>query len=79
MAFPKLAPRTAAHRVVVRLTVEQEGQETVTVPFTIQLVALGHGRGEAGVMAMGMGDGIAAADLRAFAKLIATRLAAAKL
>ncbi len=79
IAFPKVAPRTAAFRVVARMTVERPGQDPVTVPFTIHLLALGHGRGDAGIMAMGVGNGIALSDLRAFAKLTAGRLAAAKL
>lgn len=79
VAFPKLAPRTAAFRIATKVTVEQQGQAPTTVPFTIHLVALGHGRGDAGVMAMGVGAGVPMSDLRAFAKLTAARLAAAKL
>lgn len=79
IAYPKVAPRTAAFRVVARLTVEQPGQAPAKVPVTIHLIALGHGRGEAGLMTMGIGNGVPAADLRAFAKLMAARLAAAKL
>jgi hypothetical protein len=79
IAFPKIAPRTAAFRIVVRLTVEQQGQEPVTVPVTMHIVAVGRGRGEAGLLTSGVGTGIQMADLRSFAKLLATRLAAAKL
>jgi hypothetical protein len=79
IAFPKLAPRTAAFRVVASVTIENPGQPPTTVPFTIHLIALGHGRGDAGLLTMGFGNGVATADLRAFAKLLAVRLAAAKL
>lgn len=78
IAFPKFAPRTAAYRVVVNLSVTEAGK-TTTVPFTLHLVALGNGRGDTGLMTIGLGNGIPGADLRAFAKLLAGRLAAAKL
>jgi hypothetical protein len=78
MAFPKLAPRTAAFKVVLRVTVTEKG-ETATVPFTIHVLALGHGRGDVGLMAMHPGVGLASADLREFGQLLASRLAAAKL
>lgn len=78
IAFPKLAPRTAAYRVVVNLSVTEAGKAT-KVPFTLHLVALGNGRGDTGLMTIGLGSGIPGADLRAFAKLLAGRLAAAKL
>lgn len=73
MAFPRVAPRTAAFRVLARVTATNAGK-TVNVPFAIHLIALGHGRGDAGLIAMGPGTGIPAADLRAFAKLLASRL-----
>jgi hypothetical protein len=79
IAFPKVAPRTAAFRIVARLTVEEQGQPPVNVPLTIHIVALGHGRGEAGMLTTGVGTGVQMADLRSFAKLMAARLAAAKL
>ena len=79
IAFPKVAPRTDAFRVVANVIIEQPGKAPLTVPFTIHLVALGHGRGEAGLLTMGFGPGVSTADLRSFAKLIALRLAAAKL
>jgi hypothetical protein len=78
MAFPKLAPRTLAFKVVARVTVTANG-ETQTVPFTIQLLAFGQGRGDTAMLAISPGAGVATADLRAFGKLLATRLAAAKL
>jgi len=79
IAFPKLAPRTAAFRVVANVTIEEPGQPATTVPFTIHLIALGHGRGDAGLLTMGFGNGVPNADLRAFGRLLASRLAAAKL
>jgi len=78
IAFPKLAPRTAAFRVVANVKVVEAGQ-TTTVPFTLHLVALGNGRGDAGPLTIALGKGIPDAVLRAFAKLLAGRLAAAKL
>jgi hypothetical protein len=73
MAFPRVAPRTAAFRVLARVTVTEAGK-SVTIPFAIHLIALGWGRGDLGLIAMGPGAGIPAADLRAFAKLLASRL-----
>ncbi len=73
MAFPRVAPRTAAFRVTARVTLTDAG-ESVTVPFAIHLIALGQGRGDIGLIAMSPGSGIPAADLRAFAKLLASRL-----
>jgi hypothetical protein len=78
MAFPKLAPRTAAFKVVARVTFTENGQ-TETVPFTIQALALGNGRGDVTFLAISPGTGLATTDLRAFATLLAKRLAAAKL
>ncbi len=79
IAFPKVAPRTDAFRVVANVTVEPPGEAAVKIPFTIHLVALGHGRGEAGLVTMEVGTGVSTADPRALAKIIALRLAAAKL
>jgi hypothetical protein len=79
MAFPKLAPRTIAFKVVARVTVTDETGQTNTVPFTIHLLAFGHGRADTSLIAIGPGAGFAAADLRDFGRLIASRLAAAKL
>ena len=78
IAFPKLAPRTVAYRAVLSVTATEGGQEA-KVPFTIHFVALGNGRGDSALLAIGVGTGIPLAELRAFAKLTATRLAAAKL
>ena len=49
------------------------------MPFTAHVVVLGNGRGDATLVTFGLGNGIPSADLRAFAKLVAGRLAAAKL
>ena len=73
IAFPRVAPRTAAFRVLARVTITDAGK-SVTIPFAIHLIALGQGRGDLGLIAMGPGAGIPAADLRAFAKLLASRL-----
>lgn len=78
LAFPKLAPRTVAYRAVLNVTIAEGGKET-KVPFTIHFVALGNGRGDSVLLAVGPGNGIPLAELRAFAKLVASRLAAAKL
>jgi len=78
LSFPKLAPRTAAYRVVFNVSYTEAGK-TTKVPFTLHLIALGNGRGDASVLAFGLGNGIPSADLRAFAKLVSARLAAAKL
>ena len=78
MAFPKLAPRTTAYKVVARVTVTANGQMQ-TVPVTIQFVAFGRGRGDTSMLAISPGAGLAIADLRAFGRLLANRLAAAKL
>ena len=78
IAFPKVAPRTAAYRVSMTVSHTEAGK-TTTVPFTVHVVVLGNGRGDARLLTFGLGNGIPSADLRAFAKLVAGRLAAAKL
>jgi len=78
IAFPKLAPRTSAYRISFKVAMTNAGQ-TSTVPFTVHLVVLGHGRGDVTLLTFALGDGIPQAELRAFAKLTASRLAAAKL
>ena len=77
-AFPKYAPRTVAYRAALNLVVTEGGREA-KVPVTIHAVALGSGRGDSVLLTIGFGNGIPVADLRAFAKLTASRLAAAKL
>ena len=79
MSFPRLSPRTAAYVFAGRMTVKVPGKPNVTLPFALHLVALGHGRGDAALMTFGFGTGIPRADLISFAKLTASRLAAAKL
>ena len=78
MAFPKLAPRTSAFKVAARVIVTSNGQAQ-TVPFTIQVLVFGQGRGDTALVAISPGTGLAMADLRGFGQLLATRLAAAKL
>ena len=73
MAFPRVAPRTAAFRVLTRVTVTEAG-ESQSIAFAIHLIALGQGRGDVGLIAMARGAGIPAAALRDFAKLLALRL-----
>jgi hypothetical protein len=78
IAFPKVAPRTHAFRVMASVSVRQAGQ-TVTLPFTLHWVGLGRGRAETAFFALGAGKGLPMDELRAFARLLAGRLAAAKL
>jgi hypothetical protein len=78
IAFPKLAPRTAAFRVSLKLTLTENGQ-TSTLPLVLYAVALGGGRGEAGLMAIGFGKTVPLADVRTLARVTAQRFAAAKL
>lgn len=74
ISFPRVAPRTAAFRVAARVTFTEAGK-TVTRPFTIHVVGVGRGRGDATLMAMSPGAGIPAGALRAFARVLASRLA----
>jgi hypothetical protein len=78
MAFPKVAPKTAAFRVVARLTLQKPGQQAARVPFTIRVVVMGKGRGIAVLMTAGFGEGVRISDLRLMAMMTAFRLAAAK-
>jgi hypothetical protein len=78
IAFPKLAPRTVAYRVGFTVTITEAGK-TTAIPFTLHVIVLGNGRGDCGLITFGIGSGLAMADLRAFAKLTAARLGAAKL
>jgi hypothetical protein len=78
MAFPKLAPRTTAFKIVARLSITNEGK-TTTVPLTMQLIAFGQGRGDTAMLAITPGAGVPMGELRALGKLLAARLAAAKL
>jgi hypothetical protein len=73
VAFPKLAPRTAAFRVALTVAVTQNG-ETQTIPLALHIVVVGRGRAEAGLMTFAPAPGVAAPDLRAFAKLMADRM-----
>jgi hypothetical protein len=78
MAFPKLAPRTTAFKVVARMTITQDGK-TRTVLLTLQLVVLGQGRGDTSFLVATPGGGVPIPELRALGKLLTARLAAAKL
>ena len=73
IAFPRVAPRTAAFRIALKLTATQSGQ-TITVPLTLHIVIVGRGRAEAGFLTFAPSPGFAAADLRGFGKLLAERM-----
>ena len=73
IAFPRVAPRTAAFRINVKMIVTQSGK-TVTVPLTLHIVVVGRGRAEAGYLTFAPSPGVAAADLRGFAALLAERM-----
>jgi hypothetical protein len=73
IAFPKLAPRTDAFRINVKMKMTEGGQ-TANVPLTLHIVLVGRGRAEAGFLTFAPSPGIAAADLRAFGKLLAERM-----
>ncbi|HEY8103569.1 MAG TPA: hypothetical protein VIE18_03575 [Gaiellaceae bacterium] len=73
IAFPLVAPRTAAFHVLARVTLTNAGK-SVTIPFAIHLIALGRGRADVGLIAMGPGTGIPTRDLREFARVLSLRL-----
>jgi hypothetical protein len=73
IAFPKVAPRTAAFRIALKLSLTQSGQ-TTAIPLTLHLVVVGRGRAEAGFLTFAPSPGVGLADLRAFAKLMAERM-----
>ena len=73
IAFPRVAPRTAAFRINVKMTVTQNDQ-TVTVPLTLHIVVVGRGRAEAGFLTFAPSPGVAGADLRTFGKVLAERM-----
>ena len=73
ISFPRVAPRTIALRVAMRVTFTEAGKSTTT-PFTIHLIGVGRGRGDVGLMTMGPGGGIPVPQLRAFARLLAVRM-----
>ncbi len=76
IAFPKVAPRSAAYRIVVKLAVTGNGQ-TQTVPLTLHVVVVGRGRAEAGFLTFAPSPGVSTGDLRAFGRLLAERMKAA--
>jgi hypothetical protein len=77
-AFPSYSPRSVAYRIGLTMSAPQGGA-TQTVPFTIHMIALGHGRGDVLLMTVGVGSGVPIADLRVLAKRTAQRLAASRL
>ena len=76
IAFPRLAPRTAAFRINAKMAVTENGQ-TATVPLALHIVVVGRGRAEAGFLTFAPSPGFAAGDLRTFGKLLAERMKAA--
>jgi hypothetical protein len=78
ISFPRLAARSSAYRVSLRVTATEGGQ-TSTVPLTLYAISFGSGRGEAGLMAIGFGNSVPLAAVRTLAQVTAKRFAAAKL
>lgn len=76
IAFPRVAPRTAAFRIALEFSMEQSGQ-MVKVPLTLHIVVVGRGRTEAGLLAFAPGPGVAASELRTFARLLSGRMKSA--
>ena len=76
--FPRYAARGAAYRFSFQIAQSANGQ-TTTLPFTMHIVVLGRGRGDVMLMSMGVGNGVALAELKRLARVTAQRLAAASL
>ena len=77
-AFPSYSPRSVAYRIALTMSAAQSGT-TQSVPFTIHMIALGHGRGDVLLMTVGVGSGVPIADLRVLAKRTAQRVGASRL
>jgi len=73
--FPRVAPRTAAFRINVKMLVTQDGQ-TTAVPLALHLLVVGRGRAEAGFLTFAS-QGVSTGDLHEFGKLLAERMKAA--
>jgi hypothetical protein len=73
--FPRVAPRTAAFRIDVKMLVTQAGQ-TRAVPLALHLLVIGRGRAEAGFLTFAS-QGVGTGDLHAYGKLLAERMKAA--
>ena len=73
MSFPKVAPRTAAWRVVAVLTLS--GNRRVTA--YVDAVVLQHGRIQSGLVFTSLGRPVGNADQRGLATLLALRMARA--
>ena len=67
-AFPRLAPRTAAYRLSLRVRAGK------TVSYIVDMVFLGRGRAEVGLAAMAPSPGVSARQLRALSTLLAQRM-----
>jgi hypothetical protein len=73
VSFPIVSQRVFA--MEVNCTIKATGAGAgVGAPVSLDVVTLGRGRAEVTLMAMGTGKGIASADLRAFARLLAARM-----
>ena len=72
LAFPRIAPQTAAFRVVGRMTANG-----ATLPVTVDLVAVGRDRAVALIFVVSVVQAPDAAGERALARLVAARLAKA--
>jgi hypothetical protein len=73
--FPRVAPRTAAFRIDVKMLVTQSGQ-TREVPLALHLLVIGRGRAEAGFLTFAS-QGVSTGDLHTYGKLLAERMKAA--
>jgi hypothetical protein len=73
--FPRVAPRTAAFRIDVKMLVTQSGQ-TKEVPLALPLLVIGRGRAEAGFLTFAS-RGVSTGDLHTYGKLLAERMKAA--
>lgn len=71
VAFPRVSARVYALKLAC--VVAATGSD-VKLRIALDLVVLGRGRAETSVMAIGMGAGIPAADLRSFARTLAARM-----
>jgi len=73
--FPRVAPRTAAFRIDLKMLVTQAGQ-TRALPLALHLLVIGRGRAEAGFLTFAS-EGVSTGDLHTYGKLLAERMKAA--
>lgn len=74
--FPKLAPRVYALEVNCTISSAETGK---SMAISMDVVQLGRGRAEVSLMTIAVGKGIPNEDVRVLARVLAKRLAAAKL